>query len=331
MLTVGSLFSGIGGIELGLERTGYFKTIWQVENDDYCNKVLAKHWPKVRRFGDIRTVKELPYADLICGGFPCQDISVAGKGKGITGERSGLWKEFLRIIRMVRPRYVFVENVSALTIRGLDVVLADLAESGYDAEWNIVSAASVGAPHRRERIFIVANAIGRRGQKDEIQTGRNAVGHGGSFPHHDSRGFKGAYIPIRQLGQVKTEAIALRVGKDVSDSEGFHEERSVSKGNLGGQSKEKIGNRSCALSDADNAKTSRQRKDGRKIFIIPESTGCCIRSSAEWWTVEPEVGRVADGVSARVDRLKCLGNAVVPQVAEAVGRMIMEYDQKVIM
>lgn len=179
MLTVGSLFAGIGGLELGLERTGYFKTIWQVEydpkskkewKDQYAVRVLNKHWPDTQKFGDITKLQGLPYVDLICGGFPCQDISNAGKRAGIEGERSGLWKEFIRIIREVRPKYALVENVAALTQRGLYAVLADLSESGYDAEWNIVSAASVGAPHLRERIFIVAYATGGRQQQCQSQS-----------------------------------------------------------------------------------------------------------------------------------------------------------------
>ena len=163
MLTVGSLFSGIGGFELGLERTGGFKTAWQCEIDPFCLKVLEKHWPDVKRFNDIKRMgieEEIPYVDVICGGFPCQDISCAGKGAGIHAERSGLWWEAIRIIRMVRPRYVLVENVAALLNRGLDEVLGSLAESGYDAEWQILSAKMFGGLHQRERTFIVAYSTG---------------------------------------------------------------------------------------------------------------------------------------------------------------------------
>lgn len=158
----GSLFSGIGGIDLGLERAG-MTCAWQVERDAYCSAVLAKHWPGVRRYEDVRTfppaLTAFPDADdidLIAGGFPCQDVSQAGKGEGIDGERSGLWREYARIVRVLRPRFVLVENVSRLTIRGLDRVLGDLAELGFDAEWTRLSAADLGAPHLRQRIFIVA-------------------------------------------------------------------------------------------------------------------------------------------------------------------------------
>src|SRR5690606_18615786 len=157
VLTVGSLFAGIGGIDLGLERAG-MQVRWQVEIDDYCRRVLAKHWPEVTRYADIRDVgaHNLEPVDLIAGGFPCQDISFAGKGAGINGERSGLWREFARVVRELRPRYVLVENSSALTFRGLGDVLADLAVLGYDAEWSVLSACALGAPHTRERLFVVA-------------------------------------------------------------------------------------------------------------------------------------------------------------------------------
>lgn len=156
MLTVGSLFAGIGGFDLGLERTGGFEVRWQVEIDDYCRRVLERHWPHVRRYGDIRTVTDVERVDVLCGGFPCQDISNAGKRAGIDGERSGLWSEYVRIIRLVRPRYVLVENVAALLGRGMGRVLGDLSESGYDAEWETLSGCSLGAPHSRERVFLIA-------------------------------------------------------------------------------------------------------------------------------------------------------------------------------
>jgi DNA (cytosine-5)-methyltransferase 1 len=155
--TMGSLFAGIGGFDLGFERAG-FKTLWQVEIDPYCQKVLAKNFPEAERFGDIRECggHNLKPVDVICGGFPCQDISNAGLGAGIEGERSGLWSEMHRVIRELRPRYVLVENVAALLGRGMGRVLGDLAAIGYDAEWQGVPAAAVGAPHIRDRVWILA-------------------------------------------------------------------------------------------------------------------------------------------------------------------------------
>lgn len=166
VFTFGSLFTGFGGLDLGLERAG-MKVLWQVENNEYAQKILEKHWPRVARFGDVRSVHgalapgtphvpRLQPVDLICGGFPCQDISSAGKRKGIKGDRSSLWKEFKRVIGEVRPSWVLIENVSALRSRGLSVVLQDLAELGYDAEWSCFPAAALGARVIRERLFLIA-------------------------------------------------------------------------------------------------------------------------------------------------------------------------------
>ena len=246
----GSLFSGIGGLDLGLERAG-MTCEWQVEIDDYCRKVLEKHWPHVARFKDIRECSgvvpnseskqdrriqqprisadigasgtrrgtyNLSQVDLICGGFPCQPVSVAGRRKGQEDSR-WLWPEFARIVSEVQPRWVLVENVPGLLSRGMGDVLRDLSALGYDAEWDSIPAAAVGAPHLRYRVFVVAYATG----------------------------------------------------------------------------------------------TAHERLDGARAI-----------SPSDWWETEPDMGRVADGVPSRVDRLRGLGNAVVPQVAEWVGRRIVE-------
>ena len=157
MVTFGSLFAGIGGMDLGLERAG-MTCKWQVEIDPFCQKVLTKHWPEVPKYGDIRQVAgdELERVDLIAGGFPCQDVSRVGSRIGITGKRSGLWGEYIRLVCTLRPRFVIVENVTGLLDGGLGKVLGDLAEGGFDAEWRLFSAAQFGLPHRRERVFIIA-------------------------------------------------------------------------------------------------------------------------------------------------------------------------------
>ena len=236
------LFSGIGGFSLGLERTGGFETVAFCEIEQFPRKVLAKHWPEVPCYEDVRKLTAVKLAadgitvDVICGGFPCQDISTAGKGAGIAGARSGLWKEYARLISEIRPRFVIVENVSALLGRGLDVVLGDLAEIGYDAEWHCIPVSAIGAPHRRDRIWIVANA----------------------------------------------ECIG-------SSRQGQHE---------------------YAISpEASSDRQTIKFVDG---------------SFANQWSVEPNVGRVAHGVPNRVDRLKALGNSVVPQIPEMIGNAILE-------
>lgn len=168
-MTFGSLFAGIGGFDLGFERAG-MQCLWQVEKDDWCRSKLAKHWPDVKRYEDVCDVGKhnLRTVDVICGGFPCQDVSIAGKQAGIgEGTRSGLWSQFHRIISELRPRYAVLENVSNLLSgpkwkRGqwFGRILGDLAEIGYDAEWEVLPASAFGAPHERERAFIVAHPNG---------------------------------------------------------------------------------------------------------------------------------------------------------------------------
>lgn len=156
-LTFGSLFAGIGGMDLGLERAG-MECKWQVEIDERNQRTLRKRWPDARQHDDVRTFppKGKWQVDLIAGGFPCQDISNMGQRVGIEGERSGLWREFSRIIRVLRPRFVVVENVAALLGRGFGTVLGDLANLGFNAEWGLFPACAFGAPHPRERVFVVA-------------------------------------------------------------------------------------------------------------------------------------------------------------------------------
>lgn len=159
MLTIGSLFSGIGGLELGLEMAGLGPVVWQVEKDPFCRSVLAKHWPEVARFNDVRSVgrEQLSAVDVVCGGFPCQDVSSAGKGAGLAGERSGLWSEFARVVGELRPGWVVVENVSSGAHRWLDAIVCELEKLRYAALPVPLSAFDVGAPHRRSRVFVVAH------------------------------------------------------------------------------------------------------------------------------------------------------------------------------
>jgi DNA (cytosine-5)-methyltransferase 1 len=161
--TMGSLFAGIGGFDLGFERAG-FKTNWQVEIDPYCQKVLAKNFPEAERYGDITCCgfENLAIVDVVTGGFPCQDVSHAGRRIGIDGARSSLWREMRRIIRELQPRFAVVENTSGLLDRGMERVLGEMAEDGLDAEWTVFPACAFGAPHPRNRVFIVAYPAGQR-------------------------------------------------------------------------------------------------------------------------------------------------------------------------
>ena len=264
-MKVGSLFAGIGGFDLGLERAG-FEIAWQVEIDPYCQRVLAKHWPHVTRYGDIRAAdwSAVEPVDLLCGGFPCQDISLAGKGAGLSGERSGLWFEYAKAIEALTPRYVIIENVAALRSRGLDQVLGSLAALGYDAEWHCIPASAVGAPHRRDRVWIIAyDAKRTRGGGSVEDEGSDLEGRGSRWPF---RTICGA----------------------VSNATGW------------------------------SAEPSGPQCDERRFQneAVPS-----LGHSHDWHT-EPAVGRVAHGVPSRVDRLRGLGNAIVPQIAEMIGRWI---------
>lgn len=169
--TFGSLFTGIGGFDLGLEKAG-FQCRWQVEIDPFCLSILNKNWPKVHKHADIRTFLRDsidPWrVDCVAGGFPCQDVSAAGRRAGITGERSCLWSEFARVIRVLRPRIALIENVPGLVDRGLAQVLADLAAIGFDAEWATVPASAIGAPHIRERLFVLAYPNGERWAQAQV-------------------------------------------------------------------------------------------------------------------------------------------------------------------
>lgn len=173
-LKVLDLFSGIGGFSLGLERTGGFETVAFCEIEPYPRRVLAKHWPGVPIYEDVRKLSKRVLdadgikVDAICGGFPCQDISLAGRGEGLAGKRSGLWIEIVRLVRELGPEVVFLENVSALLGRGMGTVLGDLAALGYDAEWHCIPASYVGARHIRDRVWIVAYP-----QRDGLQGGAN--------------------------------------------------------------------------------------------------------------------------------------------------------------
>jgi DNA (cytosine-5)-methyltransferase 1 len=280
MLTVGSLFSGIGGLDLGLERAG-MKVIWQSEIDPYCNKVLKKHWPEVPNYGNIKEIEwaTIPRPDVICGGYPCQPFSTAGKRRG-TDDPRHLWPWVRTAISELRPQYAILENVRGhLSMGGLQVI-GELTEIGYDAEWRVVSAAGLGAPHRRDRIIIVAYPIDQRQQGWKVK----------SKPKSNRLGFDEAE---HQRGPTNDERMAAT--KELADSKG---------------------SASGSTQPYDLCPPIWQTTKLRK-------SDSSTRTNSDWWQVEPDVGRVANGVSARVDRLRGLGNAVVPQLAEYIGRLVI--------
>ena len=339
----GSLFCGIGGFDLGLERAG-MQCAWQVEIDPYAQKVLAKHWPDVRRHADVCTFppEEGDWkVDLICGGFPCQDISYAGKGAGLAGARSGLWYQFARIIGHLRPPYVIVENVSALLNRGMGEVLGTLASLGYDAEWHVIPASAVGAPHRRDRVWIVAYSDGRRRHRSGSDSG-----DGGTLsqqgPQRIVRGSGGGDdVPDpkskRRRGRRPRGVAGACSGKEdaavVADAAGFRLqarggcERPARFGRAESQLRSQGGDVADAAGGGPQVNRSAWDEVARESlgsWLAFDSGG---DGNDRWWATEPNVGRVAHGISSRVDRLRCLGNAVVPQVVELIGRAILQHEQ----
>jgi DNA (cytosine-5)-methyltransferase 1 len=267
------LFSGIGGFSLGLERAG-MQTVAFCEIDPFCRKVLAKHWPNVRQYEDVRTLttdalsRDGISVDVICGGFPCQDVSLAGKRAGVAGEHSGLYREMVRAIRMVRPKFAIMENVAALLGNGMGRILGDVAEDGYDAEWDCISASDVGAPHGRDRVWIaLADAYKFVGE----------VGRGSALGWW-----------LWRAGEVEA---------------------------------------------ARNANGVWQLQPPRLLGDIRRRLNHAIGSRVGWlcdWETEFEAfRRMDDGLSDGLDRaanaaaIKALGNTLIPQIPEIIGKAIM--------
>jgi DNA (cytosine-5)-methyltransferase 1 len=278
MIKVLDLFSGVGGFSLGLERTGGFQTVAFCEIDPFCRAVLRKHWLDVPQYEDVRNLSagrlraDGISVDAICGGFPCQDISTAGRNAGLDGERSGLWTDYARIVRELRPSIVIVENVSALLGRGLNRVLGDLAALGYDAEWHCIPASAVGARHQRDRVWIVA-------YPNAFCAGATNGSSAGQSAQYDARSL----------------IIGGSSADDVADAIGFRQSGSWKS----------------------------FKWSGKTPILDRQAIDAFASSVGNIWRVEPDVGRVANGVPDRLDRLKGLGNAVVPQIPEIIGRAIL--------
>lgn len=312
-LKVLDIFSGIGGFSLGLERAG-METIAFCEIDPHCREVLKKHWPNTVIFKDITKMFKPTIAwpkekwgnlksdiDVICGGFPCQDISVAGKQKGLEGERSGLWKEFHRIIKEVQPRYAIIENVANLRSKGLSQVIQDLWEIGYSCEWHIISASAIGAFHKRERIWIIAypnstelweqprGELGKEGE-DKIQFGVN-----------------GKERTICNSSSKRCDGCA-RKERHVQTNKEWDDKKVHTQGEQ------------CLSIPRENG----QILSRRSIENIKSSY-------SKQWELVSRVRRVVNGLSKgmerdRKQRIKQLGNAVVPQIPELIGREILRHE-----
>ena len=304
-LTHLSLFSGIGGLDLAAEMAG-MRTVGQCEWADYQTKVLEKHWPDVPRWRDIRTLTGdsfyertgLRTVDVISGGFPCQPFSLAGKRGGEEDDRY-LWPEMLRVIRELRPTWVLGENVPGIINLALDTVLSDLENEGYTAQPFVVPACGVDAPHRRDRVVILAHAHGK--QLGRVWTQSSTEKDAGEGPDH---------------GRGKDEPPVWELGKDRPETDrmadGVHERIH------------------STASDADS-----DRLQGRMYKTVsgggqirqPSPQSLRIHSPWENWTDESGVGRVADGVPSRVDRIRSLGNAVVPQQFYIFFKLIADIEE----
>ena len=341
-------FSGIGGFTIGLEASG-MQTIAFCEIEDFPRKVLAKHWPNVPIARDIRKLsynrktKELIYdgeviyvgsIDVVCGGFPCQDLSVAGKQEGISAERSGLWSELCRIISEIRPKYAIVENVTALISgdsgRWFGTVLGDLAEIGYDCEWHCISASELGAHHHRDRIWIICypQHIGQFATeiRESHQAG-NGSHQEGAKPAGESQRSSNSEILADSSCNRKSN---IRKGQTVCDEQRHSETQKQGRNEL----KHGIRGNSEILANSisDRLQGFREKRG------IEGSTRLCggkgwnkikaISKAGSGWDVEPELGRVANGIPDRAHRLKGLGNAVVPQIPHLLGLAIMEAERK---
>ncbi len=263
------LFSGIGGLSEALRE--WVRPVAYCERDSYAAGVLLSRMadgsiPYAPVWDDIRTLRgrNLPPVNIIFGGFPCQDISVAGRGKGLAGERSGLFFEIVRLATEIHPTFVFLENVPAIRTRGLDAVVGEFSRLGYDCRWTMLSAAQVGADHKRERWFLLAHTKRRQSERDV------------RFPRGD-------------------RCVAVEARTD----------------NLVGPS----------LISAPVADPTCPRLPGTVLYGEPSGRGNA--ADASWWAVEPNVGRVANGIPQRVDRLRCLGNAVVPLQAKTAFEILL--------
>ena len=297
-----ALFAGSGGGILGGHLLGW-RTVAAVEIEDYPRRVLLQRQadgllPRFPIWDDICTFEGKPWrgkVDVISGGFPCQDISAAGKGDGLDGERSGLWTHMARVVSEVRPPFVFVENSPMLTTRGGVRVIADLAQMGYDTKWTVMGAADIGAPHQRDRMWIVSK------RRDVL-----------SYPqHHGIRWWEQQQESPKEAHGVLANPSSFGGKAGIADSQGWQE----------GDANKSQHSRSDLANPKNKGDVWREWELG---FAQQEhhSGGSPIDGSREWWSTEPSVGRVAHGVACRVDRLKAIGNGQVPACAAAAWRLL---------
>ena len=315
-------FAGIGGFSYAATKlVGGYRTTQFIEIDPFCQKILKKHFPFTPIHDDIRTFTAIPgQYDVICGGFPCQDISVAGGREGITEKsRSGLFYELMRVICLVRPKFVVMENVAAILNNGLDIVLGELSQAGYDAEWSVISASSLGACHRRSRWWLVAypngfrcggrNSERRSIQKRQIFSGKQKGSEMGSEVKRcssfstDTNNNGSPSSPINGLDDKANSSTQERANQ-VSQSS-----RSVESANSG------IVQQFAKSTDSNSKRLQRENLSEMEREIWAKGSTRCLNPDWRSYVSKPILRRGDDGLSYRVDRTKALGNSVVPQVA----------------
>ena len=335
MITTLDLFAGIGGFSLGLEATDFFRTTCFVENEPYCQAVLKHHWPDVPVLGDIRDVRREDLPDpnpgLICGGFPCQPFSHAGKQRAQDDPRH-LWPEMFRLIRECRPTWIVGENVTGLIKLGLDEVLSDLEGEGYATRTFNIPACAVGAPHLRQRLWIVAHSDSESEPDGAFDgnTGQRQLGFGDvadaqckgkgrrrlSGPRKDKgEEGQGPSDKFRGCREDVADAASVRRGIPQDEAGAVRHRSSVISGGT-------------VMADTDTTRWEGRIPRGANPKREDQSghLGCdgsvYGQSGSNWWTVEPQVGRVAHGIPNRVSQLRSLGNSIVPQIAKEIGNAI---------
>ena len=347
MLKVIDLFSGIGGFALGLESTGYFKTIQFVENEKWCQKILAKNFPGVPIHDDVKTFQGYG-ADVVVGGFPCQPFSVAGKQKA-TKDNRHLWPDMFRVIKETKPTWVIGENVRNIVSISdgmvLEQVYLDLESQGYEVQSFIIPASAVNAPHQRYRTWIVAHTDhGNHNEKKEIRTRGNTINSSSAdVAHSDSRLRRGGRTirPSGENGQrgfhttqeeqtphdLRSKTIRRNTVRGETENVAHTDSQRQQEQCWSVTDEEKRNKLECSSSkEFDVAHTDSQRgcmweTDRQDAEDVGQSSRCQISG---YWDSEPNVGRVVNGLPHRVDRLRGLGNAIVPQIAYQIGKAIME-------
>ena len=290
------LFSGIGGFSYGLKQAGGFRTVAYCEIEKYAQKLLLARMEggeldSAPIHTDITKLDGRPlrgHVDLICGGFPCQDLSVAGKQAGIDGERSGLWGEYARLIREIRPRYVLVENVPNLLVLGMHRVLGDMAASGYSISWSCISASEMEAPHKRDRVWIISELADSDRERPEYKITKE-----------------------RKSGQAERQMLG-RHGKNVADSDEQRLEGAGTEGKMAGR------DTTTRFSGSGSAELREYQCSCRN------QQWACSRIHEDQRLARSGIRRVSNGIPHRVDRLKALGNSIVPQIATYLGHQILE-------